>query len=327
MVNGGSRQELDNRLATFFIRAMPLTPSQLRAKLGGVIAFPVTPFDAKLRLNLPGLRKNLRKLVKHEVCAIVVGAGTGELHSLSQDEHLAVVKATMEEVAGARPVLAGVGFSPQTAQDMARSCTAAGVDGILIFPPYYPGDANDDGMFAYYRDTAAATKRGVIIYSRDHANFSPAAVERLATIPNLVAFKDGQGDIRRFQQIMNRVGDRLHWIGGAGDDCVPAYYSAGVRTYTSSIANVAPRLSLRLHELASAQTPAAAAELSAIMRTLVIPLYAFRARRKGYEVSVMKTQMDLSGQVGGRVRPPLNDIKPDEEKELQAVMKAWEPWL
>jgi len=40
-------------------------------------------------------------------------------------------------------------------------------------------------------------------------------------------------------------------IGGAGDDMVPAYYSIGIRTYTSSIATVAPRLSLKLHELAA----------------------------------------------------------------------------
>jgi 5-dehydro-4-deoxyglucarate dehydratase len=306
---------------------MPLTPTQLRARLGGVIAFPVTPFSEKLALDLPGLRRNLRKLVEHDVCAIVVGAGTGELHSLSTEEHLAVVKATLEEVGGRRPVLAGVGFSPKTAQDMARACTAAGVDGILIFPPYYPGDPNDEGMFAYYRDVAAATKRGVIIYSRDFANFSPAAVERLATIPNLVAFKDGQGDLRRFQQIITRVGDRLHWIGGAGDDLVPGYYSLGVRTYTSSIANVAPRLSLHVHELASARTPEADAELAVIMRDLVAPLYAFRGRRKGYEVSVMKTQMDLTGQTGGRVRPPLNDLTPAEVKEMRAILKAWRRWL
>lgn len=306
---------------------MPLSPAQLRARLGGVIAFPVTPFKKDLSLDLPGLRKNLRRLVDQPVCAIVVGAGTGELHSLSPEEHLAVVKATLEEVGGRRPVLAGVGFSPQTAKDMAKACTAAGVDGILIFPPYYPGDANDEGMFAYYRDTAAATKRGVIIYSRDFANFSPAAVERLATIPNLIAFKDGQGDIRKFQQIIARVGDRLHWIGGAGDDLVPGYYSLGVRTYTSSIANVAPKLSHRLHELASARTEEADAELGTLMRELVAPLYAFRSRRKGYEVSVMKTQMDLTGQVGGRVRPPLNDITASETKELRSMLKAWRRWL
>lgn len=303
---------------------MPLTPAQLRSRLSGVIAFPCTPFTKNLTLDLPGLRRNLRKLVDQPVCAIVAGAGTGELHSLSTAEHLAVVRATIEEVKGRHPVLAGVGFSPQTAIDMAKACTAEGVDGILIFPPYYPGDPNDEGMFAYYRDVAAATKRGVLIYSRDHANFSPAAVARLATIPNFIAYKDGQGDIRRFQQIINHVGDRLHWIGGAGDDCVPAYYSLGVRTYTSSIANVAPRLSRALHDLAAAGDHEA---LAALMRELVVPLYAMRGRRKGYEVSVMKTMMDLTGQTGGRVRPPLNDVRPDEAKEIRAMLKPWRRWL
>ncbi|MEQ1861977.1 MAG: dihydrodipicolinate synthase family protein, partial [Chthoniobacteraceae bacterium] len=275
-------------------------------------------------LDLPGFRKNLRRLAEHELCAIVVGAGTGEIHSLSTDEHSAVVKAAVAEIGGRRPVLAGVGFSPQTAIDMARASTAAGVDGILIFPPYYPGDPNDEGMHAYYAGVAAATKRGVIIYSRDYANFSPAAVERLAKIPNLVAFKDGQGDLRRYQQIIARVGDRLHWIGGAGDDLVPGYYTLGVRTYTSSIANVAPRMSLALHVAAASGDRAT---LDRLMREYVIPLYDFRARRKGYEVSVMKTLMDLQGQVGGRVRPPLNDVKPDEVRELRALLAKWKKWL
>jgi 5-dehydro-4-deoxyglucarate dehydratase len=289
-----------------------------------VIAFPCTPFKENLALDLPGFRKNLRKLVVHDLCAIVVGAGTGEIHSLSTEEHAAIVKAAVEEIGGRRPILAGVGFSPQTAIDMTKASTAAGVDGVLIFPPYYPGDPNDEGMFAYYRNVAAATKRGVIIYSRDYANFSPASVERLATIPNLVAFKDGQGDLRRYEQIMAHVGGKLHWIGGAGDDLVPGYYSIGVRTYTSSIANVAPRLSLALHATAAAGDRAT---LDRLMREFVIPLYAVRSRRKGYEVSAMKTMMDETGQVGGRVRPPLNDLRPEEVKEMKGMLKNWRTWL
>ena len=303
---------------------MPLTPALLRARLGGVIAFPCTPFKANLALDLRGFGKNLRRLLEHDLCAIVVGAGTGEIHSLTPDEHLAIVKAAVEEVRGKVPLLAGVGFSPQTAIEMARAGTAAGVDGVLIFPPYYPGDPNDDGMFAYYANVAAATRRGVIIYSRDFANFSPTAVERLATIPNLIAFKDGQGDIRRYQQIIARVGDKLHWIGGAGDDLVPAYYSIGIRTYTSSIANVAPRLSLALHGSAASGDRAT---LERLMHDYVIPLYAFRGRRKGYEVSAMKSLMDLQGQVGGRVRPPLNDVRPEEMKELKTMLSNWRKWM
>jgi len=95
----------------------------------------------------------------------------------------------------------------------------------------------------------------------------------------------------------------------------------------SSIANVAPRLSHALHDLASARTPEADAKLTQLMRTLVTPLYAYRGRKKGYEVSVMKTMMDLTGQVGGQVRPPLNDLTPAEVKEWRTLLKPWRKWL
>jgi 5-dehydro-4-deoxyglucarate dehydratase len=150
-------------------------------------------------------------------------------------------------------------------------------------------------------------------------------VEKLAKgIPNLIAWKDGQGDVRRYQMIRQRVGDRLHWIGGAGDDMVPGYYSIGIRTYTSSIANVAPKLSLRLHELASAGK---SEELLRLMNELVIPLYALRARRKGYEVSAMKAMMDMIGLVGGPVRPPLVDLRADDTELLRGMIEHWRPWL
>jgi len=301
-----------------------MQPTELRKKLQGVISFPVTPFKKDLSLDLDGLRKNLRALLKHPVCAVVAAAGTGEVHVLSPAEHLAVVKTTVEEVNGKVPVMTGTGFNPPIAAEMAKQAAAAGVSGILAFPPYYPSQ-DDEGITAYYKGIADATSLGLIIYSRDWFAPSPALVEKLAqAIPNLIAWKDGQADIRRYQMIRRHVGDRLHWIGGAGDDMVPAYYSMGIRTYTSSIANVAPKLSLRLHELASAGH---SAELTALMDELVIPLYALRAKRKGYEVSAMKAMMDMIGLAGGPVRPPLVDLRADEIKALQGVIEKWRPWL
>src|SRR5205814_9883072 len=148
--------------------------------------------------------------------------------------------------------------------------------------------------------------------------------EKLAQIPNLIGWKDGQADLRRYQMIRQRLGGRLHWIGGAGDDMAPGYYSIGIRTYTSSIANVAPRLSLRLHELASAGD---SAELTKLMNELVIPLYALRGRRKGYEVSAMKAMMDMIGLAGGPVRPPLVELRNDEKETLRMSLAKWQAWL
>ena len=300
-----------------------MQPNELRRRLQGVISFPVTPFKKDLSLDLEGLRKNLRSLLQHPVCAIVAPAGTGELYSLSPTEHAAVVKTVVDEVNGRVPVLAGTGFNPPIASDLARDAAKLNVSGILAFPPYYPSP-DDDGVIAYYRGIADATPLGMLIYTRDWFNPTPALAERLAQIPALIGWKDGQADLRRYQMIRQRLGDRLHWIGGAGDDMVPGYYSIGIRTYTSSIANVAPRLSLKLHELASTGK---SDELTKLMNELVIPLYALRSRRKGYEVSAMKAMMDMLGLAGGPVRPPLVDLRPDELESLRETLDKWRPWL
>jgi len=298
-------------------------PNTLRNKLSGVIAFPITPFKEDLSLDLPALHQNLTSLLNYQISAIVAAGGTGEMYSLTTAEYTRVIELTALAVEDRVPVIAGVGFGQRLAIEMAQTAEKAGADGVLVFPPYYQ-QAEDDGLFEYYRAIGAATKLGMLIYSRDWTNFSPAMVERLASIPTLIGWKDGQGDIRRLQTIMNRVGDRLHWIGGAGDDMVAAYYSIGIRTFSSSIATVAPQLSLKLHELADAGDSEALTEL---LNECVIPLYALRARRKGYEVSAMKAMMDMMGLNGGPVRPPLVNVKPEEEHELRTILSTWEKFL
>src|SRR3954465_12863895 len=108
-----------------------MQPEALRQKLHGVVSFPVTPFKADLSLDVEGLRKNVRSVLQHPVCAIVAAAGTGELYSLSPAEHLDVVKAVLEAVEGKVPVLAGAGFNPAIATELAREAAAAGASGML----------------------------------------------------------------------------------------------------------------------------------------------------------------------------------------------------
>ena len=298
-------------------------PNTLREKLYGVIAFPVTPFKDNLSLDLPGLHHNLTKLLEHPISAVVAAGGTGEMYSLTPAEYSRVLELTTHAIEDRVPVIAGVGFGQRLAIEMAQAAEKAGADGILAFPPYYP-HAEEDGLFEYYRSIGAATSLGLVIYSRDWITFTPEMVERLTEIPRLVAWKDGHGDIRRLQTIIHRVGDRLQWIGGAGDDMVAAYYSIGLRTFSSSIATVAPRLSLRLHELGEAGDNEGLAEL---LDRCVVPLFSIRSRRRGYEVSTMKAMMEMVGLNAGPVRPPLVNVTPEEEDELRTILSAWEKFL
>lgn len=298
-------------------------PNTLRNKLSGVIAFPVTPFKDDLSLDLPGLHVNLNKLLEYPVSAIVAAGATGEMYSLTPAEYLRVIELTALAVEDRVPVIAGVGFGQRLGVEMAQAAEKAGADGLLVFPPYYQL-ADDEGLFEYYRSIAKATRLGMIVYSRDWARFTPEMVESLTSLTNLVAWKDGHGDMRQLQSLMHRVGERLVWIGGAGDDMVGVYYSTGIRAFTSSIASVAPALSLKLHELAAANDTEALAEL---LETCVIPLYELRSRRRGYEVSAMKAMMDLIGLNGGPVRPPLVDVTAPELDELRAILGHWEKYL
>jgi 5-dehydro-4-deoxyglucarate dehydratase len=289
-------------------------------RLEGVIAFPVTPFTAAGDVDLDGLRSNLTRLVAHPLAAIVAAGGTGELYSLSEREHEEVVRHTVDVVGGRIPVVAGTGGSVGAATAMAQRAAEAGTAAILALPPSYP-HADADGLVAYYRAIGAATPLPLIVYSRDWVNPGPAVVERMAdSIPTLAVWKDGQGDIRRYQQIMARLGDRLQWVGGAGDDLVGAYYRLGIRAFTSSIANVAPALALALHEAAAGGDDA---RIRALLEAHVIPLYELRGRRKGYEVSAMKALMAIQGQAAGPVRAPLVEVRAEELDELRDILDGW----
>jgi len=292
----------------------------LRNDLTGVLGFPVTPFRKDLSLNLDALARNVDEMARHPFCALVAAGGTGEVYSLTPDEIEQVVRVTVQAAAGRMPVVAGTGFNGPIGSDIARRCEKAGAACILVLPPYYTG-APFEGMIAYYGEIGRSTALPMMVYSRDWAVFTPPMVERLAdAVPTLEFWKDGQGDARKYQRIMQALGERLAWLGGLGDDCVPGYFAVGVQAYTSSISNIAPKLSIQLAEAGAAHD---FVRLEGLMQKYVHPLYAFRERAKGYEVSAMKAAMEILGMAAGPVRPPLFDCTAKDIADLRVIMKAY----
>jgi 5-dehydro-4-deoxyglucarate dehydratase len=290
------------------------------SKLTGVFGFPVTPFHDDLSLDLDGLTRNVDEMAAFPFCALVAAGGTGEMYSMSPDEIEQVVATAVKAAKGRMPVVAGTGFNTVLGVDIAKRAAKAGASCILALPPYYVS-APEEGLFAYYEAIGKATDLPLMVYSRDWAIFTPDMLARLADrVPTLVGWKDGQGDIRKYQRIMERNGDRLAWFGGLGDDCVPGYFAIGVQAYTSSISNISPKVSLAL---ADAGMKHDFTRLNDLMKRYVNPLYALRERSKGYEVAVMKEAMELLGMPAGPVRPPLMNCKEADKKDLAQLMKVY----
>jgi 5-dehydro-4-deoxyglucarate dehydratase len=291
------------------------------SKLTGVFGFPVTPFKKDLSLDLEGLARNVDEMAGFPFCAMVAAGGTGEMYSMSPEEIEQVVATCVKATKARMPIVAGTGFNAVLGVDIARRAAKAGASCILALPPYYVS-APEEGLFAYYEAIGKATDLPLMVYSRDWAVFTPDMLARLAErVPTLVGWKDGQGDVRKYQRIMERNGDRLAWFGGLGDDCVPGYFAIGVQAYTSSISNISPKVSLAL---ADAGMKRDFQRLNDLMKRYVNPLYALRERSKGYEVAVMKDAMEMLGMPAGPVRPPLMNTKASDKIELAALMKAYE---
>jgi 5-dehydro-4-deoxyglucarate dehydratase len=75
---------------------MDIELEERRVKLRGVIAFPVTPFNPNLSLDVASLRHNIQRLLRHPIAAIVAAGGAGEMYSLTPCENMAVVRTIVE---------------------------------------------------------------------------------------------------------------------------------------------------------------------------------------------------------------------------------------
>ncbi|HUX87145.1 MAG TPA: 5-dehydro-4-deoxyglucarate dehydratase [Chloroflexota bacterium] len=295
---------------------MSLSPSELRPRLRGVLAFPTTPFNDDLSLNETAFQTQVDYLVSSGLHAIVAAGGTGELYSMTPSEISRVYRLAVEATNGRVPVIAGVGYNHAIAIELAKDAERAGADAVMIFPHYY-GRAEDDGMFSYYAGVARSVEIAAFPYARDAAVFTPKTVERLAEIPNIIAFKDGQADIRVWNRIREHVGDRLVWLSGVGDDMVNAYFAAGAEGFTSSAANFMPEVPLKLFSAAQAGR---FGEVNQLLKKYIQPIFNVRSRRRGYEVTTTKEVMNLLGLPGGRVRPPLAEVTPEDRQALRDAL-------
>lgn len=296
------------------------TPREMAKALGaGLLAFPITHFDAALEFDEPAFRTHLGWMIENAPAGMFAAGGTGEFFSLSPEEVERVVRTSVEEVAGKMPVLAGVGYGRGIAVDLARRAERAGADGILLFPPYLL-NASQDGLNAHIEAVCKATALGVIVYNRDNAILTADTMVRLCErCPNLVGFKDGVGDIELMVRIASALGDRLVYIGGlpTAETFALPYLTMGVTTYSSALFNFLPEFGRAFYAAVRRGDTAA---IGRGLAEFVLPYTAIRNRGKGYAVSIVKAGATIVGRTAGNVRPPLTELDARSFEDLTALL-------
>ena len=295
-----------------------MKPSELKAKLRGVIAFTPTPFTPDDQPDLDGLAKQVDFLVTSGANVVVVCGGVGEFFSLEIDEYRDCIKTGVEAAGGRVPLLVGIGHSTRIACGLAEYAASVGASGLMINPVYFiqPSEA---GMLRHYRALAAASGLGMMMFSTTGAVCTSAVVERLAEVEEVVALKDEYGDLKLFIETRERLGDRLTWINGMAEVLAAPYFGAGAQAFTSGIVNFAPQLTLDVWKAGAAGNWD---ELHRLVATKIRPLARLRERQRGYHITVVKEAMSLLGLPGGCVRSPLTPLAAADREELKQTLVA-----
>lgn len=301
---------------------MALALSRIKASLeDGLLSFPVTDFDKDGNFNPDGFAERLDWFVTHQISSVFVAGGTGEFFSLSASDYEQIVQVTAATVKERVPMISSVGRSIPDAIAHARMAEKAGMNALLLMPPYLT-ECPQDGTYEYAKTIISNTSLPVIYYNRANGVLGAEFIQRLAdACPNFIGVKDGTGNIQELNDIIRTCGNRLSYIGGVptAEIISEAYLSIGVNTYSSAVFNFVPELANHFYKSLRAGDKET---VSRITRDFFIPFVRLRSKKNGYAVSLIKSGATLIGRSAGMVRPPLTMPTAQEEAQVKALIET-----
>lgn len=296
-----------------------------RAALHGVVAIPVTPFDASGGVDWGRHGALLERLVAAGVRTITPNGNTGEFYTLEPAEARRATENTVKQVGGAASIIVGVGLDTASAISAARHAREAGAQMVMVHQPVHPYISGEGWTEYHCRIAEAVPELGVVLYVRD-ARIGGAQIARLGELcPNVIGVKYSVHDPVRFAAVaMDAGAGRFTWVAGLAELSAPGYFALGATGFTSGLVNVAPAVSLEFHAHLAAGEYAAARDIWALIR----PFEELRAADSSADnVSVVKEALAQLGLCRADVRPPSRTLPRHVRDHIESILASWgERW-
>lgn len=203
----------------------------------------VTPFHEDGSVNYEKLAELIEEQIAGGTDAIIACGTTGEAATMSEEEHMDVIRFIIKVVNHRIPVIAGTGSNcTATAIDLSKQAEEAGAEGVLLVTPYY-NKATQGGLIQHYEAVAGAISLPCILYnvpSRTGVTIQPETMAYLYQhVENIVGVKDATGNISMITKLMSLVDENFLLYSGDDDQIVPLL-SVGGSGVISVLSNVAP---------------------------------------------------------------------------------------
>ena len=218
---------------------------------GSIVAL-ATPFHSDGSVDYPTLRKLVDWHVAEGTDCIGVVGTSGESPTINVQEHVEIIRVSVEQANKRVPIMAGCGAnSTAEAIELAKFARGVGADCQLQVVPYY-NKPTQEGQYQHFKAIAEATgDLPCVLYNvpgRTVADMAHATVLRLAQLPGIVGIKEATGNIERAQWLIKEVPKGFAVYSG-DDPTAVALMLCGGQGNISVTANVAPKL---MHELCMA---------------------------------------------------------------------------
>lgn len=277
----------------------------------------ITPFHEDGSVNYEKLKELVEFHITNKTDAIIVAGTTGEASTLPEEEHIEVVKKTVEYAAKRIPVIGGSGSNDTSfGIKLSVELEKVGVDGLLVVTPYY-NRSNNSGYIKHYEAIANAVNVPIILYNvpgRTGVKLPLEVIKKLSEHKNIVGIKEASGDMTYVSEVARICGPDFLIYSGNDDIIVPTMSIGGVGVI-SVLANVLP---LETHNMCKAYLDGdvkRARDLQLKYNGFVHSLFT-----ETNPIPVKKA-MNLLGYNVGPLRMPLDELSEGATEILKAEMK------
>lgn len=286
--------------------------------LQGSIVALVTPMAPNGDVDWVALESLIEWHVAAGTHGIVPMGTTGESPTLDTGEHLAVIKRTIDVVAGRVPVVAGTGSNAtREAIHQTQEAQEAGADACLLVTPYY-NKPTQAGLFAHYEAIVAETDVPIVLYNvppRTACDMQAETVAALSELGQIVGIKEACGDANRVREIKSRVKDDFIILSGEDAQTLDMLKLGATGTITVT-ANVLPRLMAQFCDAFLTGDEEEAAKLDAELQPIHEILFC--------EPSPTATKWALHemGKIDSGIRLPLVPLTEANHEEVRRRLNA-----
>jgi len=204
----------------------------------------ITPMFEDGSVDFVALKSLVEFHIDSGTHAIVSMGTTGESATLNQEEHIEVMRKTIEFSKGRIPIIAGTGANSTTeAIELTSAAKEIGANACLLVTPYY-NKPTQEGLYQHHKAIAEAVEIDQILYNvpgRTAVDLSVETAVRLAEIKNIIGIKDATGDLDVAQALIDSCPD--DFLLYSGDDATAVeFILMGGHGGISVSANVAPKM-------------------------------------------------------------------------------------